>query len=100
MSEKSRKIRRHLRRTLDKSRLRVKLTPHPDYPNGSVLIAEVRGWGAWEWAHSDQSIASNRWETPPDLPGYAYSVISNHPDLVTELRYEGYVIDLKDYPNP
>lgn len=95
MSIQSRKRRRHWRRTVDKGRFTVKLS-NVDGDDVGVL-ATVRGWGAHEWARWDQTIAGSRWETPRDMPGFAYAMPCNDPGLADELNAEGYDIDLSEY---
>ena len=98
MSIRSRKARRHWRRTVNKVRLTVKLT-NLDGDDFGVL-AKVQGWGAHEWARWDQTIAGSSWETPRDMPGYGYTILANYPGLVKELRAEGYALDLSEYSEP
>jgi hypothetical protein len=98
MSIQSRKARRHWRRTVNKVRLTVKLTNLDSDASG--VLAEVRGWGAHEWARWDQTIAGSSWETARDMPGYAYTILVNDPGLVRELRAEGYALELSEYSEP
>lgn len=70
-----------------------------DGDSGAVL-ATVRGWGAHEWARWDQSIGGSDWETPRDMPGFAYAMPGNYPNLVSDLRAEGYKLDLSEYTAP
>jgi hypothetical protein len=97
MSKHANKARRHRRRMLDKKRLVVKLSTLDDYPHNDVVLAEVRGWGAHEWADWDGYINGDSWETARDMPGYAYAMPGNHAGLVEELRAEGYELDLSEY---
>ena len=98
MSIQSKKVRRHWRRTVNKTRLAVKLS-NLDGDDGCVL-AEVRGWGAHAWAEWDQTLAGSTWEGPRDMPGYAYAMPVDHAGLVGELSAEGYDLDLSEYSRP
>lgn len=94
------KRRRHIRRTLQKDRLTVKLCTMGDYPHADTVMAEVQGLNAHAWADHDGYIAGSSWETPRDMPGFAYAMPCNHAGLVNELRAEGYVLDLSEYSEP
>lgn len=100
MSKHNNKRRRHQERTVRKDRLRVKLSTMDDYPHRDIVLAEVRGWGAHEWAEWDGYIGGDSWETAKDMPGYAYAMPVNSDTLVEELLAEGYVLDLSDYDTP
>lgn len=77
----------------------VALVPHPGYPCGDWITAEVRGKFAVDWAEADQSINGTTWEGTGD-PGYAYATLMNDPGLVRKLRAEGYRLDVAQYVEP
>jgi hypothetical protein len=78
----------------------VKLRDCDDYPHGDVIMAEVEGEHVHEWADSDGYLGGDSWETPSDMPGFAYAMPCNHAGLVAELEAEGYVLDLSEYNEP
>jgi len=57
------------------------------------------------WADSkilavhDQSIGGSMWEAPDDMDG-AYAMPLDHPDLLAELKKEGYEINEDEYSQP
>ena len=99
-SKKARRAeRRHYREWLAKDRLTVRLTMLDDYPHGDIVMAEVHGRGAEEWADHDQTIAGDTWEGTGD-DSFVYAMPCNHAGLVEELRAEGYSLDLSEYQEP
>lgn len=59
--------------------------------------AEVHDPYAHQWADNDQCIDGSSWETASDMPGFAYTILTDRPSLVEELRAEGYSLDLSEY---
>lgn len=62
----------------------------------SVMV-DVTAPFAAEWADWDGYIDGSSWDTPQDMPDYAYTILMDRPTLVEELRDEGYVLDLSEY---
>jgi hypothetical protein len=60
-------------------------------------IAEVSGPFAQEWADWDGHIGGSSWDTPSDMPDFAYAMPCDYPGLVEALRAEGYELDLSNY---
>lgn len=83
--------------TVDKDRFMVRLKTMGDYPHNDTLMAEVSGRGSDTWADSDGYIGGSSWETPRDMPGFAYAMPGNYPGLVSDLRKEGYKLNLSEY---
>ncbi len=52
-----------------------------------------------EAAKHDQSIAGSMWEAPGDMD-IAYAMPLDHPNLLDELKKEGYEINEDDYCSP
>lgn len=50
------------------------------------------------WAGNQQSIDGSSWES--DGPHCAYTILTDYPTLVEELRKEGYTLDLSNYCPP
>jgi hypothetical protein len=50
-------------------------------------------------AIDDQSIDGSLWEAPGDLD-VAYAVILDRPGLITELRADGYEVNIQNYVEP
>lgn len=92
--------RRAVKKRTDIGAFTVKLSTMDDYPHNDVVMAEVSGRGADKWADNDQYIAGSSWETPRDMPNFAYAMPVNHDGLVAELRKEGYKLDLSEYEVP
>jgi hypothetical protein len=66
-----------------------------DGEDGSVLVTcEDR-----DVAEEHHSIAGSNWEAPSDMTS-AYAIISDSPDLVSELEKEGYDVDSGEYSPP
>lgn len=49
------------------------------------------------WADWDQSIEGSSWETPSDMPHFAYACTIDHHGLIASLRKDGYTLDLTEY---
>lgn len=49
------------------------------------------------WADHDQTIDGSTWES--DGSDFAYTILCDRPNLVAELREEGYKLDLSEYEN-
>lgn len=69
-----------------------------DTEDGDVLLV-VQGPGAAKWAKKyKQSAAGSSWEA--DGPDFAYTIVSNYPDLVKDLKLERYNLDQSEYTPP
>jgi hypothetical protein len=66
-----------------------------DHDDGMVTVYCSNQKAAIE----DQTIDGCRWEAPGDLD-VAYAVLCDRPGLITELRAEGYEVDITDYVEP
>ena len=66
--------------------------------NDSVLLV-VQGPGAAKWAKEyKQSVVGSDWEA--DGPDFAYTIVSDYPDLVKDLKQKRYHLDQSEYSPP
>lgn len=61
------------------------------------VMCQVKQTYAADWADDDQTIDGSSWETPPDMPGFAYTIIMDRQGLAEELESQGYVLDQSEY---
>lgn len=64
------------------------------------VMCEVQQTYAADWADDDRYIEGSTWETPSDMPGFAYTIIMWHPGLTEDLELQGYKLDLSEYSDP
>lgn len=65
------------------------------------VVATVHAPGALAWARDDQSIAGSNWEgVEREDPDFAYATPADYPGLVSDLRSEGYGLNLDEYSPP
>lgn len=70
---------------------------HPEAECTRTVTLTVTAPFAEIWADWDQTIVGNSWETPRDMPDFAYAHAIDHPGLIADLRINGYALNLAEY---